>query len=71
MDERVLLLIEKCQILAEYMEKDKENISEAINGEICRAYQETIELEINALKKIKQNLENIIQKGGKENGKWI
>ncbi|WP_300079898.1 hypothetical protein [uncultured Thomasclavelia sp.] len=53
------------------MSNEKENISEAINGEICRAYQETIELEINALKKIKQNLENIIQKGGKENGKWI
>ena len=55
----------------QYLSNEKENISEAINGEICRAYQETIELEINALKKIKQNLENIIQKGGKENGKWI
>lgn len=55
----------------QYLSNEKENISEAINGEICKAYQETIELEINALEKIKQNLENIIQKGGKENGKWI
>lgn len=54
----------------QYLSNEKENISEAINGEICKAYQETIELEINALEK-KQNLENIIQKGGKENGKWI
>lgn len=55
----------------QYLSNEKENISDAINGEICKAYQETIELEINALEKIKQNLENIIQKGGKENGKWI
>lgn len=55
----------------QYLSNEKENISEAINGEICKAYQETIELEIDALEKIKQNLENIIQKGGKENGKWI
>ena len=55
----------------QYLSNEKENVSEAINGEICKAYQETIELEINALEKIKQNLENIIQKGGKENGKWI
>ena len=55
----------------QYLSNEKENISETINGEICKAYQETIELEINALEKIKQNLENIIQKGGKENGKWI
>ena len=54
----------------QYLSNEKENVSEAINGEICKAYQETIELEINALEK-KQNLENIIQKGGKENGKWI
>ena len=36
-----------------------------------KTYQEAVELEIDALEKIKQNLENIIQKGGKENGKWI
>ena len=39
----------------QYLSNEKENISEAINGEICKAYQETIELEINALEKIKQN----------------
>lgn len=60
MDEKLLLMIEKCQVLVDYMKKDKKYISEAINGEICMAYQETIELEINALEKIKQNLENII-----------
>lgn len=57
MDEERLWMIQECQRIIDMLYKDREDISRCIGDILCKEYQETVELEMVALKKVKENLE--------------
>ncbi len=59
MDEDLLMIMRECQKIIDFMEKDRDSIEMCLGGDLSQVYQETVELELDALNKIKDHLKNI------------